>query len=308
MGVAGRSAGLDIAERHGIPPEVVSRARNLLDPHVREGEDYLRRLRDTLAEAEAGVAKLRRERRGFEEEQQGWRTRREEEDTARGREADHRLGRALDDFRRAARRELAALTEPVARARAERRRTLAERRLTAERSRQRSEIVGDSARSVPPGAPVSGEGLAPGARVWVRSVGRVGLVEELRGRVAEVRLGRVLFRVDVDELHEPPEGTQAEPGRPDGPRAEVRAPIGAACPRELLLVGRRVDAALDELDRFLDAAQLADHDEVRIIHGHGTGRLRSAVRGHLESHDQVRSHRPGRGGEGGDGVTVVRLD
>jgi DNA mismatch repair protein MutS2 len=75
-----------------------------------------------------------------------------------------------------------------------------------------------------------------------------------------------------------------------------------------LLVGRRVDAALDELDRFLDAAQLADHDEVRIVHGHGTGRLRSAVRGHLESHDQVRSHRPGRGGEGGDGVTVVRLD
>jgi DNA mismatch repair protein MutS2 len=72
-------------------------------------------------------------------------------------------------------------------------------------------------------------------------------------------------------------------------------------------VGRRVDEALEDLDRFLDAAQVAGHDEVRVVHGHGTGRLRAAVREFLDGHVQVRSHRPGRAIEGGDAATVVQL-
>jgi DNA mismatch repair protein MutS2 len=74
-----------------------------------------------------------------------------------------------------------------------------------------------------------------------------------------------------------------------------------------VLVGRRVAEALDELDRFLDTARLAGHEEIRVVHGHGSGRLRAAVREFLAEHDQVRAHRPGRAVEGGDGATVVRL-
>jgi DNA mismatch repair protein MutS2 len=82
---------------------------------------------------------------------------------------------------------------------------------------------------------------------------------------------------------------------------------GAVTSRELILVGSRIDEALDRLDRFLDAAQVAGHEEVRIVHGHGTGRLRAAVRRFLADHAAVRSHRAGRDHEGGDGATVATL-
>jgi len=74
-----------------------------------------------------------------------------------------------------------------------------------------------------------------------------------------------------------------------------------------MLIGRTVDEGLDELDRFLDEAALAGLGEVRIVHGHGTGRLRKAVRQFLTRHVHVRGHRPGKPREGGDGATVATL-
>jgi DNA mismatch repair protein MutS2 len=85
------------------------------------------------------------------------------------------------------------------------------------------------------------------------------------------------------------------------------APQGAEAPVELRLIGRRVEPALDELDRYLDQALLSAREEVRVVHGHGTGALREAVREHLRGHPAVASFRPGEPGEGGDGATVVAL-
>ena len=61
------------------------------------------------------------------------------------------------------------------------------------------------------------------------------------------------------------------------------------------------------MDKFLDASARTGRTEVRIVHGHGTGRLRLAVRAHLKGHPLVGAFRPGAGGEGGDGATVVTL-
>jgi DNA mismatch repair protein MutS2 len=311
MGAAGRSAGLEIAERLGLASPVVRRARSLLDPEVREGEGYLRRLRDALAEAETRAEEMRRGRQALAELRERWERRRERETEKRRKDADVALSRALEEFRRLARKEIAALRDPEQRARAERRRARADRRLGAARARQRSGVArpgkGPSA-----GRPIDPDALAPGVRVWVAGLGREGEVQEIDGRVATVRMGGVVCRVGVDDLRHPGRdrarvGDKA--GEADGAAPEVSGPSlrGRSCPRELMLVGRRVDEALEELDRFLDAAQVAGHDEVRVVHGHGTGRLRAAVREFLEGHVQVRAHRPGRAVEGGDGATVVML-
>ncbi len=69
----------------------------------------------------------------------------------------------------------------------------------------------------------------------------------------------------------------------------------------------RVEPALDKLDGYLDQALLAALPQVRVVHGHGSGRLREAVREHLRGHPAVASHRPGRQNEGGNGATVVQL-
>jgi DNA mismatch repair protein MutS2 len=74
-----------------------------------------------------------------------------------------------------------------------------------------------------------------------------------------------------------------------------------------LLVGERVEPALDRLDTFLDRSLLAGVGEVRIIHGYGSGRLRQAVREHLRRHRAIASQRAGGEGEGGDGATVATL-
>ena len=76
---------------------------------------------------------------------------------------------------------------------------------------------------------------------------------------------------------------------------------------ELDLRGQRADDALDQLERYLDAAYLAGLPFVRIIHGKGTGKLRQAVRESLSANPHVRSFEPGGVSEGGDGVTVAKL-
>jgi DNA mismatch repair protein MutS2 len=76
---------------------------------------------------------------------------------------------------------------------------------------------------------------------------------------------------------------------------------------ELDLRGLLVEEALDKVDKYLDDAYLSSLAQVRIIHGKGTGALRSAVRDQLKHHRHVKTHYFGSFHEGGDGVTVVEL-
>jgi DNA mismatch repair protein MutS2 len=80
-----------------------------------------------------------------------------------------------------------------------------------------------------------------------------------------------------------------------------------SAPSEINLIGVRVEPALEQLDSYLDRALLASRRQVRVIHGHGTGRLRQAIREHLRSHPAVAELRPGEPDEGGNGATVVTL-
>ncbi len=68
-----------------------------------------------------------------------------------------------------------------------------------------------------------------------------------------------------------------------------------------------VDEALLKLDRYLNDAFMAGFYQVKVIHGKGTGTVRRAARAYLARHSLVRAYRPGRYGEGGNGVTIVEL-
>ena len=305
MGVAGVSAGLEIAERLGLAARIVDRARSLVDPHSRKGEETLRRLMESLSAAESAAAAARQELAELEQQRKKWSIRAAQEADRRRSEAQRALERVLEEFRRSARKELAGMRDRRDRAGAERSWSKAERRLEGEQDRLRREVEPDPRAQEETRARLRADQLIPGLRVFVCSLGREGEIREVEGREAEVQLGRITCRVSVDDLRAAAAGGE----RPsDGGSVEIRsAVIRRDCPRELVLVGRRVSDALVELDRFLDAASVAGHDEVRIVHGHGTGRLRSAVREFLSGHIQVRAHRGGRTEEGGDAATVVSL-
>lgn len=302
-GAAGVSAGLQIAERLGLDPAVVERARELLDPRAREAEGYLRALREARNAAEARRDELERRQievaerlaRAEEEFGQRERTRREETRLA--------LARALEELRREAGRTLGAITDEAQRARAQRRWRKAEPELATSAAARAQPALGPAEPAVP--EPVERPwGL--GSAVRVLSLGREGQVVALDGERVRVRLGGLVTTVARADVR------GAGPGGavPATPAVTRPAPGPAATTpdtRELMLVGQRVEAALEALDRFLDTAVVAGADEVRIVHGHGTGRLRAAVRRFLGEHPQVAWSRPGERHEGGDGATVAGL-
>ncbi len=78
-------------------------------------------------------------------------------------------------------------------------------------------------------------------------------------------------------------------------------------PSRLDLHGQRVEEAIEMIERKLDQAMLSEEREVSIIHGHGSGRLKKAVRAYLSQSPYVATFRPGNSWEGGDGITVVTL-
>ncbi len=243
------------------------------------------RLVEKQAQIEAARSDL--ERRAAEEEEQ------------RKKRTALRLDREIAVFRRQARQALASMRDDAERRRAERKAGAAERSLKASRARA---VARDGAQE-PSSKP---EKLEVGLKVHVRSLGRQGTVRRVDGKRVELELGRIGVTVDADDLRLPG-GEAAERPRRAARSRSVARDLETAPPLELMLVGQTVDEALDAIDRFLDDAVLGAIREVRLIHGHGTGRLRRGVREHLRRHPLVRDQRPGSESEGGDGATVVRL-
>ncbi len=315
-GFPGSSDALVTAERYGIPPRVVERARQLLPEGRRE-----------LVSA---VESLERERRSLELERrelQGLRAsldrtemhKRQELATLR-----QRQDRFVDEEARRLHADIRRARDSIREAqRAVRRRKVNVE--TVERARERVAEV--DTRTSPggdlsavrqddlPGEPARGDRLEPGDPVWVPSLRAEGVVEESpRGGRVRVRSDALRLQVDLDGLRALPRRTGAEkrPGRGGGgptsprPASEKREAIRTA-DNTLDLRGKTVDEALAEVDAFLDKALRDDAPAVFLIHGHGTGALRDAVRGYLETSAYAESQRPGEPEEGGDGVTVARL-
>jgi DNA mismatch repair protein MutS2 len=303
MGTAGVSAGLDIAGRVGLQGRVVERARSLLGGEDRRAEDYLDRLHRMTRELEDKHASAETRRREQEAEYERRRQALEARfDKQQGR-ATKDLERALADFRRRADAELGEIRGRRAREKAEGRVA----GLQAEARRRHEEMIDPGSAGAGGRTP---DRLEVGMEVFVRSLGRTGTILRIEGASVQVRMGRMPFTVDRGELRVG-QGTEPSKKAPTltGSRARPapEADLEPAVPSELMLIGKRVEEGLEELDRFLDEASVAGLGEIRVVHGHGTGRLRKAVREFLTRHAHVRQYRPGKPQEGGDGATVVTL-
>jgi DNA mismatch repair protein MutS2 len=139
-------------------------------------------------------------------------------------------------------------------------------------------------------------------------LGQSGRIAAISGRTGRITLEAdgarlVVPGADVEVIDEP---GSAPPAR-DLVADELRRKAAADLSPALDLRGERVEAALEQLAGYLDQALLAGADQAVIIHGAGTGALRRAIREYLADHPRVRSQRPGRREEGGDGATVAEF-
>jgi DNA mismatch repair protein MutS2 len=161
--------------------------------------------------------------------------------------------------------------------------------------------------------------IAAGDQVFIKSMNKVAtVVREVEKDLFEVALGPIKMRVKRDECSEPkaPVPVSGLASRPD-PLAAARKQKGVHVTvtsantddmrMEINLIGRTVDEATGELEKYLDRAFLAGLPRVRIIHGHGAGILRRGVRDFLKSHPHVATIAEASQNEGGQGATLVEL-
>jgi len=167
-------------------------------------------------------------------------------------------------------------------------------------------------------APVTAAPVAParaparralrlGDTVKLKHLNTMGVVTALTAAEAEVQVGRMRVRAKLDEMDLRGSSEASEkPASIAGPDREERA-LPASPGLEYDMRGQTVEEALPGLERYLDAAYLAELPWVRLIHGKGTGKLRQGVREYLRTNPVVKTLESGQEGEGGDGVTVVKL-
>ncbi len=303
-GVPGRSYGLAIARRLGLPDTILKRAESYVDDEERRLEALLERIEAREREAERLLATLEEERsrlgRLAEAVEERERAVREAEAQARTKaheEARRLLMEARAEVEAAIRQVREAAGDATAAQEAARE---ARRRVEQGAERHRREARRAS-RGAAGKAGAAGS-LEPGDAVRLPAGGR-GRVVELRGHRALVEAGAVRLEVPLEDLvpvEEPAAAARAGRGSWAGPAPDdVRT--------EVDLRGLRVDEVDLVVQRALDDALLNDLGELRIIHGKGTGALRQRVSELLKADPRVRAFRPGGVGEGGAGVTVATL-
>jgi len=298
-GPPGASEALALARRLGLPAEWLDRAE------ARLGSEH-RDLRRLLAEVEKVRQELAETRERLETEHA---------DAAklRRRLADERA--ALEEERRNVGKKMKAELESFRRDTAERLRREEDRLRERFAEGRRRGLAAEAVESLFAAAPAFGEALpeAAGPLVVGEAVRHLGLgwqgvLEKLEDGRAQVLVRGKRVKCKPEELA--PAAPAAAPSakeRQPAVRAARRGDLdeAAALPSEINLIGLRVEPALAELDSYLDRALLASQRQVRVIHGHGSGRLRQAVREHLRGHRGIADVRSGAPNEGGDGATVV---
>jgi DNA mismatch repair protein MutS2 len=305
-GAAGRSLAFEMAERLGLPPRIVARARALESERERQVGELVSRLEAESAEIERERARAAEDRRAAEESRQRIEAREEEERQERR--------RRLSAFRASLEEEVAETRRELRDVVAEAKRAIAEIRASRQEDRVRLQELEKnlSSRIEAKAAPLLqraseekedlaaiAEAIRPGTRVLVASFGMEGVVDRIAGDQAEVTVRDKKLKLPLASLEALPAMAPAAAAA----RGATRFPPGKNGPEELNLIGCTVDEALSQADKFLDDALLSEYRQVRLIHGHGTGRLKNALREWLSTHPRVEKVASDSRG----GVTVVEL-
>ncbi|MDT7602915.1 MAG: mismatch repair protein MutS2, partial [Acidobacteriota bacterium] len=352
VGLAGSSSGLEIAERFGFPRDIIRAAASRVDDASRDASEYLRRIKRESEEAEALRRALEEERAAVAEKYDSLEREAARREAERQQKFEREMRAGLAEFERRAGELTKQIVDRAERARVEREaeRRAAELRREAQRAaaqtrtatpaktvehaggvrvvRHASASGSLSSQSAQFSSSASGADefrpasesreIAKGDHVRLRSFGKTGTVESVKGGEAEVRVGNVRLREKLKNL----ELMERAPAKTDEARAsrlermaeaarattQVRLTQSRREPdAELNLIGKTTDEAREAVDKLLDEAFLHSLPRVRIIHGHGTGALRRAIAELLQGHPHVSSFAPAPPNEGGAGATVVEL-
>jgi len=320
LGAPGASAGIQTAERLGLNSSIVDAARKRLGSQQVDIARFLDKLHNDLAQLEADRKAAREQQYALNQERAKLAREGDVELRNRTRELEVKLASLLKDFEFQMRETVRAIEDRAAQQKLSKE---AERRMLRLR-REFQESFNQTVVAHRTGADVGDANAQPhvlkhvstGDQVLIKSMNKVAVVQrEIEKDLFEVALGPIKMRVKRDELSEPSR-SEASAAKAD-PLAAARKQKGVHVTVtsantddmriEINLIGRTVDEATEELEKYLDRAFLAGLPRVRIIHGHGAGILRRGVREFLKGHPHVATIAEAAQNEGGQGATLVEL-
>jgi DNA mismatch repair protein MutS2 len=319
IGLPGRSNALAIAQRLGLPQEIIEAAKGEINP------DDLR--------ADKLIGDIHRQRKiAFKESEKAERARSEARKLERQLEErlekiEEERQKVLEQARAEGELEVEILKTQLKKLKEELKRAhqpldaleAIEEKVEAAEEKIKEPVRRRQKAGGSRGKPASRGPLKVGDKVVLKTLGTVGMVLSLDEDDAEVQAGALRLRVPLEELKrkeviadDGPQTTAKNKTQKDSadPSSVVRRPssmLVASPGLELDLRGLMSEDALDKLETYLDKASMAGMPFVRIIHGKGTGKLRQVVRATLKGHPHVLSFEEGGEKEGGEGVTVAKL-
>ncbi|MDD7640530.1 MAG: endonuclease MutS2 [Subdoligranulum variabile] len=311
VGVPGKSNAFLISAKLGIPQNIIDAARSHMSNDDKRLDSVLAQLDDLklqLKEAQGDAEKAR-----YEAEHALESAEKKRDDLIKKGEQE------LEDARRRAhelmqnvQNEAYALTDELRRIQKDEKTSAAQRAVRArEIARKDTETLLKKTDSKPKPTRefVPLKEVQIGQEVLIADLNQLATVTARpdRNGMVEVRAGIMKTKVPLAGLCAPDKMDKRPAREPRRSITRVQLDKSRKASMEINLLGYTVDEALAEVDKFLDSGMLRGQQTLYIIHGNGTGALRTAIQKHLRTHKAVKSFRPGRYGEGENGVTVVEL-
>jgi DNA mismatch repair protein MutS2 len=322
LGVPGASAGIQTAERLGLNHQIISAARERLGSQQVDIARFLDRMHRELVQLEEDRKAARTEQYALNQDRAKLAREGDVELRNRTRELENKLASLMKDFEFQMRETVRAIEDRAAQQKLSKE---AERRILRLR-REFQESFNQTVVAHRTGADLGDANAEPhvlrhiavGDQVRVKSMNKIAVVQrEVEKDLFEVALGPIKMRVKRDDCSAV-SGLGEDSGKQrETPLAAVRRQKGVHVSvtsdssddmrMEINLIGRTVDEAREELEKYLDRAFLAGLPRVRVIHGHGAGILRRGVREFLKGHPHVAGIEEAPQNEGGQGATLVEL-
>ena len=302
IGVPGKSNAFEISRKLGLPEYLIQ------DANERLSHDQVR-FEDVIANAEYHRQIAEKERELAEQahlETQKLRDEAEKLQRELAARRDTEMKKAKDEARQVLKRAQRESEALIAELKKHRNGDLKEHELHAMRAKLQDSIdaTAEKIAAADPGADAPPKDLKPGDTVLLLDLNAKATVltaPDGRGECT-VQAGALKLKSNISKMR------RAQPDKEKKPRSGAKYSVAPrAVETECDVRGMTLEEALLAVDMFLDGATLNRLREVSIIHGKGTGVLRSGIHKHLKSHPAVKEFRLGRYGEGEDGVTIVTM-
>lgn len=308
VGTPGRSNAFEISRKLGLPDPLIDYARGLLDWEDIAFEEVITSIEQDRKRAEAerdeAIAlnlEIKRQKQEIDQLQKKLADQKDQL-VAKAKEEAKETIREAKEFAEQIERELRELETIEDRSLRNRRQESIKQRIRTEQDRYREKLPEKQNLR-----PVNAAELKLGDRVKVQSLDQKGQIISLPDEKQEVQvqIGLMKFNVGLDQIVKIDQENKKE-SKGSRYSSIYQSKVKSVLP-SINVVGKVLDDALMDVDKYLDDAFMAGLKEVTIIHGRGAGILREGLKQMLKSHKHVANSRKGSYNEGGDGVTVVTL-